>query len=167
MSGIAVSDQDVFVAFGSGWSTGSKSKLYRFDTQLQNPVLLAEGLRGCCQRCDIIARDGVLYLAENSAHRVVSYNRDGEVLDKWGERSRTDLEGFGACCNPMNVCFDAEGVLYTSGSGLGRIKLLRSRLRRAARGPRHPQLGHAQRKGRLGYTDGVDRGSHNCSGPER
>jgi acetyl esterase/lipase len=122
VSGIATSDQDVFVAFGSGWSTGSKSKLYRFDLQLQNPVLIAEGLRGCCQRCDIIARDGVLYLAENSAHRVVLYNRDGEVLNKWGERSRTDLLGFGACCNPMNLCFDAEGILYTSESGLGRVK---------------------------------------------
>jgi hypothetical protein len=122
ISGIAVSDEDVFVAFGSGWSLGSKSKLYRFDRQLANPVKLAEGLRGCCQRCDIIVRDGVLYLAENSVHRVVRYNRDGAVLGKWGQRSRTDLEGFGACCNPMNLCFGTDGVLYTAESGLGRVK---------------------------------------------
>lgn len=122
VSGIGVSDADVFVAFGSGWSKGSKSKLYRFDRQFENPVQLAEGLRGCCQRCDIVARKGVLYIAENAAHRVVLYNRAGEVLAKWGKRSRTGLEGFGACCNPMNLCFGPDGVLYTSESGLGRVK---------------------------------------------
>jgi hypothetical protein len=31
VSGIAISDGAVFVAFGSGWSLGSKSKLFRFD----------------------------------------------------------------------------------------------------------------------------------------
>jgi hypothetical protein len=122
ISGIAVSPSDVFVAFGSGWSLGSKSKLFRFDRDLSNPQLLAEGLRGCCQRCDIVTLNGIAYLAENSAHRVVSYNRGGEILSKWGARSRTDVEGFGACCNPMNLCFDARGVLYTAESGLGRVK---------------------------------------------
>ena len=122
VSGIAVSQQEVFVAFGSGWSLGSKSKLFRFDRELQSPKLLAEGLRGCCQRCDVAAHDGVLYLAENSAHRVVLFDRDGEVLGKWGARSRTDVEGFAACCNPMNLCFDSDGVLYTAESGPGRVK---------------------------------------------
>lgn len=122
ISGIAVSGNDVFVAFGSGWSTGSKSKLYRFDRALANPKLLAEGLRGCCQRCDVAADDGVVYLAENSVHRVVRYDRDGEMLGKWGARSRTDIEGFGACCNPMNLAFDSHGSLYTAESGLARVK---------------------------------------------
>ena len=122
ISGIAVSETDAFVAFGSGWSLGSKSRLFRFDRDLGDPQLLAEGLRGCCQRCDIVGLRGMAYLAENSAHRVVVYNRDGEVLDKWGARSRTDVEGFGSCCNPMNLCFDARGILYTAESGLGRVK---------------------------------------------
>jgi hypothetical protein len=122
VSGIAVSQRDVFVAFGSGWSTGSKSKLYRLDLQLENPLLLMEGLRGCCQRCDILFRDGVLYLAENSAHRVVLCDRTGAVLNKWGERQRDGLAGFSACCNPMNIDFDQDGILYTSESGLGRVK---------------------------------------------
>jgi hypothetical protein len=122
ISGIAVSGRDVFVAFGSGWSLGSKSKLFRFDLELENPKLLAEGLRGCCQRCDIVARDGVLYLAENSAHRIVLFDREGEVGGKWGARSRTELEGFGSCCNPMNLAFDAAGTIYTAESGIGRVK---------------------------------------------
>jgi outer membrane biosynthesis protein TonB len=126
ISGIAVTDSHVFVAFGSGWSLGSKSKLYRFDLELENPRALAEGLRGCCQRCDIKALNGVVYLAENSAHRVVLYDREGNVLNKWGERGRDDLKTFGACCNPMNICFDGQGILYTTESGLGRVKRYRT-----------------------------------------
>ena len=122
VSGIAVSGDDLFVAFGSGWSMGSKSKLFRLDSQLANPVLLAEGLRGCCQRCDVVAADGLVYLAENSVHRVVAYDRQGTVVGKWGERSRTELEGFGSCCNPMNLCMGPGGVIYTAESGLGRVK---------------------------------------------
>ena len=122
VSGIAVTDTDVFVAFGSGWSLVSSSKLFRFDRELGNPTLLAEGLRGCCQRLDIVARDGVLYVAENTVHRVVRMDRDGKVLGRWGGRSRTEIEGFGACCNPMNLCFGADGALYTAESGLARVK---------------------------------------------
>jgi len=122
VSGIALTDKDLFVAFGSGWSLGSKSKLFRLTLDLEAPKLLAEGLRGCCQRCDIVARGGVLYLAENAAHRVVLYDREGTVLGRWGERGRADLAGFGACCNPMNLAFDAQGALYTAESGLGRVK---------------------------------------------
>ncbi len=122
VSGIAVTGRDVFVAFGSGWSLLSTSKLFRFNRKLRKPKLVAEGMRGCCQRCDIVAGKDGLYLAENSAHRVVHYNRRGKVLGKWGKRSRTELEGFGACCNPMNLAFDSQGVLYTAESGLYRVK---------------------------------------------
>lgn len=122
ISGIAASDQDVFIAIGSGWSTGSKSKLFRLTRDFESAKLLAEGLRGCCQRCDIEFYKGVLYLAENAAHRVVLYDRDGKILNKWGERDRTGIEGFGSCCNPMNIAFDAAGTLYTAESGLGRVK---------------------------------------------
>ncbi|MEE8450589.1 MAG: hypothetical protein V3R99_01710 [Thermoguttaceae bacterium] len=122
VSGLAVSGDDLFVAIGSGWSRGSKSKLFRFTLALEEPELLIEGLQGCCQRCDITSKDGVLYLAENSAHRVVTVDRQGERLSKWGERSRNAVEGFGSCCNPMNLAFDAEGMLYTAESGIGRVK---------------------------------------------
>ena len=122
VSGIAVSDTDVFVAYGSSGSLRSRSQLFRFNLDLNNPKLLAEGLRGCCQRCDIVTAGGHVYVAENAAYRVVRYDRQGKVLDKWGGKNRKGLEGFGACCNPMNLCFDGAGVLYTSESGLGRVK---------------------------------------------
>jgi DNA-binding beta-propeller fold protein YncE len=122
VSGIAVTERDVYIAFGTGWSTVSLSRLFRLDRELENPQMLAGKLRGCCQRCDLVALGDDVLVAENSAFRVVRYDRDGKVLNKWGEKSRTGLEGFGACCNPMNVCFDAAGRLYTAESGLGRIK---------------------------------------------
>lgn len=122
VSGIAVSGRDLFVAYGAGWSLRSKSMLFRFSVELDDRQLIAKDLRGCCQRCDIVARDGVAYVAENARYQVVSYNRSGEVLGRWGGKNRKGLEGFGACCNPMNLCFDARGVLYTAESGLGRVK---------------------------------------------
>jgi len=122
VSGLAVLGDDLFVAYGSSWSVRSLSNLYRFDRRVENPVRIVEELRGCCQRCDIVARDGVIYVAENARHRISMFDRDGKDLGNWGNRERTGLEGFGACCNPMNLCFDNDGVLYTSESGLGRVK---------------------------------------------
>ncbi len=122
VSGIAVSKGDVFVAVGSQWSLRSRSILFRFDRNLENLKLIVEDLRGCCQRCDIVTRDGIVYIAENTRHRVDLFDREGKLLDNWGQRSRNELEGFGSCCNPMNLCFDKAGVLYTSESGLGRVK---------------------------------------------
>ncbi len=122
VSGIAISGKDLFVAYGAGWSLRSRSKLFRYTSELEDPQLIAEDLRGCCQRCDIVAREGVIYVAENAAYRVVCLDREGNVLSKWGAKSRTGLAGFGACCNPMNLYFDAKGGLYTSESGLGRVK---------------------------------------------
>jgi len=122
ISGLAVTERDLFAAIGAGGGRSSRSKLFRFDRDVDNPTLLAEDLRACCQRCDVAAVDGKLYLAENCAHRVVCYDRDGNALSRWGEQSRTELEGFGSCCNPMNLYFDAAGVLYTAESGVGRVK---------------------------------------------
>jgi len=75
VSGIAVSGKDLFVAYGAGWSLRSRSKLFRYTTELKGPELIAEDLRGCCQRCDIAARDGVVYVAENAAYRVLCMDR--------------------------------------------------------------------------------------------
>ena len=61
-------------------------------------------------------------MAENSRHRVNRYTLDGEKIDTWGKRSRTEVEGFAACCNPVNFDFGPGGVLYTAESGIGRVK---------------------------------------------
>lgn len=123
VSGMTVSGPYVFAAIGSSWSVGSKSRLYRFNLDLSGETKLTDGLRGCCQRCDLTARDNMIYLAENAAFRVVRCDHDGKVLGSWGAPSRTGaVEAFGSCCNPMNLCFGNDGSLYTAESGLGRVK---------------------------------------------
>jgi len=121
-SGLTASEKDVFVALGSAGTLKSVSVLVRFDRELNEAKPIASGLRGCCRRLDLLAHDGTLHVAENAKHRVVQYDRDGKILSKWGKRSRTDIDGFGSCCNPMNLCLGSDGVLYTAESGLGRIK---------------------------------------------
>ena len=121
-SGITATKRDVFLCVGSSGSLRSRSCIVRFDRELSNPNIIAEDLRGCCQRLDIITKDGVLYVAENARYRVLKCDREGKILSKWGSRDRKNIEGFGSCCNPMNLCFGPKGELYTAESGLGRIK---------------------------------------------
>jgi sugar lactone lactonase YvrE len=70
----------------------------------------------------MVSRDGLLYVAENRRHRVVKYDRNGKLLEKWGRHDRKNIDGFGSCCNPMNLCFGPKGELYVAETGLGRIK---------------------------------------------
>jgi sugar lactone lactonase YvrE len=121
-SGITATKRDVFLCVGTDGSLRSRSSIVRFDRELSDPNIIAEDLRGCCQRLDILAKDGVLYVAENARHRVLKCDRDGKILSKWGNNDRKDIEGFGSCCNPMNLYFGPKGELYTAESGLGRIK---------------------------------------------
>jgi sugar lactone lactonase YvrE len=96
--------------------------VFRLDRDLREAVKVMDELRACCQRLDLVAKDDKLYVSENARHRVLACDRDGNVLAKWGARDRTAIEGFGSCCNPMNLCFGSTGELYTAESGLGRIK---------------------------------------------
>jgi hypothetical protein len=121
-SGIAYSKKDVFVCFGTGWSLRSLSTIARFNRDLEKGKIITEKLHGCCQRLDIVVQKEFLFVAENARHRVLKMDRDGKVLSKWGKRDRMGAEGFGSCCNPMNLCFGNDGILFTSESGLGRVK---------------------------------------------
>ena len=121
-SGITVFGKNVFVAFGTEGSLRSRSKIVRFNRDLTEPVIIAEDMRGCCQRLDMVAWEDTLYVAENARHRVVKFDTTGKVLSKWGARDRVNIEGFGSCCNPMNLYYSPKGWLYTAESGLGRIK---------------------------------------------
>jgi len=127
-SGITATGKDVFLGVGSGWSLRSRSSVVRFDRNLNKPTMIAEDLRGCCRRLDLVSRKpklfgkSRLFIAENSRFRVLCCDREGEVLSSWGSKDRTNIEGFGTCCNPMNLCFGPKGELYTAESGLGRIK---------------------------------------------
>ena len=96
--------------------------IYRLNHDLAGAVKIVAGLRGCCGQMDIQALDGDVYAAENSRGRVVRFDRDGEEVASWGKRDRKSVEGFGSCCNPMNVRLMPDGTVYTSEASLGRIK---------------------------------------------
>jgi sugar lactone lactonase YvrE len=117
VAGIATTPTDVFAALRIGFSF----TVYRYTHDLTDAKPVIARLRGCCGQMHIVARDGVIYAAENARKRVVRYDREGKELGAWGKDDRKDIEGFGSCCNPMNLCFGPRGELYTSESQ-GRVK---------------------------------------------
>jgi hypothetical protein len=83
----------------------------------REPKQIISGLSGCCGQIDIQAAADGLYVAENSRHRVVKFDREGKRLDAWGKRDREgSAGGFGGCCNPMNLCFLPGGYVLTAES---------------------------------------------------
>ncbi|GMU80337.1 MAG: hypothetical protein AMXMBFR47_02080 [Planctomycetota bacterium] len=112
------SDKDIFVSIPAG--TGFT--VTRFSHELEEPKSIVSGLRGCCGILDICWHDGKLYAAENGRFRVVSYDRDGKQLGKWGEGDREDVAKFAGCCNPKNLCLSSDGRIYVAESSPDRIK---------------------------------------------
>ena len=118
--GLAVSEEDVFVAVNS--VAGYGYDVWRMNHDFEEPTQIVSGMRGCCGQMDIQCCDGELYVAENSRHRVCRYDRDGELICNWGSGDRTGEEGFSGCCNPMNLRFGRDGEVLTAESGSGAIK---------------------------------------------
>lgn len=120
ISSVSASGDYVFVATQS--TAGYGYDVWRTDNEFSNSKVIVSGLRGCCGQMDVqCCKEGV-FVAENSRHRVVRYDVDGKELVSWGERDRTGVDGFSSCCNPMNVCFNGSGDVFTAESGTGRIK---------------------------------------------
>lgn len=113
--GIAVGDDDVYVA--TAMSKGYGYAVWRMSKNFDDAKQVVAGLSGCCGQIDVQCRGDQLFVAENSRHRVVSYDRDGNRIDAWGKRDRDgEGGGFGGCCNPMNLCFLGDGDVITSES---------------------------------------------------
>ena len=119
-SSISVTSSDVFVATRA--LQGYGFDVWRVDDRFENGQRIVSGLRGCCGQMDVQANDTGVYVAENARHRVCHYDRDGELVNQWGSRARTGVEGFGGCCNPMNLAFNSGQDVYTAESSTGRIK---------------------------------------------
>lgn len=97
--GIAASDKAVYVA--TAMAKGYGYAVWRMDRDFGNAKEIITGLSGCCGQINIQARGGELFVAENSRHRVVRYDREGKKLAAWGKRDRDGAAGgFGGCCNP-------------------------------------------------------------------
>jgi hypothetical protein len=121
-AGMFVSDKNVFLALGMGNSMRATEDIYRFNLDLTGAKKIIEQQYGCCSHIDLQVMNGELLIAENSRHRVNRFDLDGKPLGKWGKRDRTGIEGFAACCNPVNIDIGPDNVLYTAESGIGRIK---------------------------------------------
>lgn len=121
-SGVTANKDYFFIAFGNGFSLRATEDIVRFDRDLSNPKVIVKQQFGCCSHIDLDCDGDVLLIAENSRHRVNRYTIDGELIERWGKRDRASVEGFAACCNPVNFDFGPGNVLYTAESGIGRIK---------------------------------------------
>ncbi len=121
-AGLFVSEKYVFFAVGTGNSMRATEDIYRFNRDLTGAKKIIEQQYGCCSHIDMQVMNGELLIAENSRHRVNRFSLDGKRLGRWGKRDRTGIEGFAACCNPVNIDIGPDNVLYTAESGVGRIK---------------------------------------------
>ncbi|MCB1275686.1 hypothetical protein [Prosthecobacter sp.] len=121
-SGICADATHVYLALGMGNSTRATEDLYKFKRDLSEPKMIVERQFGCCSHIDLRVNAGELLIAENSRHRVNLFDLDGKPKTTWGQRDRSSIEGFTACCNPCNIDFGPGGVLYTAESGVGRVK---------------------------------------------
>jgi hypothetical protein len=119
-SSISATGSDVYLATRA--AAGYGFDIWRMDDEFGGGELIVKELRGCCGQMDVKANKDGIFVAENSRHRVCRFDRDGKELLVWGFGARTGLEGFGSCCNPMNVAFGPEGAVYTAEDDTGRIK---------------------------------------------
>ena len=120
VTAVAVAENDVFVATSA--RVGFGYEVYRMDHNLENSKQLLDGLSGCCGQMDIHARGEQLFVAQNTKFNVGIYDRDGESISSFGERLNQDNQGFGSCCNPMNVLCCENGDILTAESSIGKIK---------------------------------------------
>jgi hypothetical protein len=112
---ITVGEKDVYIA--TAMSKGYGYAVWRMGVDFSGAEQITDGLSGCCGQMDIQARGDELFVAENSRHRVLKFNREGKKLAQFGNRERAGADGgFGGCCNPMNLCFTSAGEVLTAES---------------------------------------------------
>ena len=115
ISAISATEKDVFVVTGEEKGYGFAA--WRMDHAFDNPTKVLSGLRGCCGQMDVQAVGDELFVAENTKHRVGRYDRDGQPIKEFGTTAaKGNADGFGGCCNPMNVCCGPEGEILTAES---------------------------------------------------
>lgn len=103
-------------------TTGYGFAVWKMTRDGKNGKQVVENLSGCCGQLDIQAKGTDLFVAENSRHRVLKFDAEGKKLAQFGSRARGgDGDGFGGCCNPMNLCFASNGDIFTAESE-GKVK---------------------------------------------
>jgi hypothetical protein len=120
VASISETDGQVYLACTS--AVGYGFNVWQMDDKFENGKVIVSELRGCCGQMDVQAGKAGIFVAENARHRVCCYDGKGEMTTSWGEQSRAGIDGFGSCCNPMNVAFGPDGSIYTAESEIGRVK---------------------------------------------
>lgn len=114
INSLAVSDEDVFYTCNE--TKGYGYAAWRTTRDFTEPKQIISGLSGCCGQMDIQCCDDELFVAENSRHRVIRYDRDGQQLATFGNKGQPKAAGFGGCCNPMNLRITPAGEVITAES---------------------------------------------------
>lgn len=120
VTALGVTAEDVFVSVMS--TKGHGYEVWRTDYDFKEPKKVVTSLSGCCGQLDIQARDDRLFIAENGKFEVSVRDRDGKRLSSFGRRDRSAADGFGSCCNPMNVRCCNNGDILAAESSIGNIK---------------------------------------------
>lgn len=120
VTALAVNSNNVFIACSSFESSGYE--VWKMKLDLTEPTRLLDKLGGCCGQFDIQVNDENLILAENTKFKVGLLDLEGKRLSDFGQSNRMGGEGFGSCCNPMNVRCCSNGDILTAESSIGTIK---------------------------------------------
>ncbi len=103
-------------------TTGFGYSIWRTDINFENPKEVIDQVSGCCGQMDVEADADRFYVADNTKFSVSVYDHDGNKLDSFGKRVGNGDNGFGSCCNPMNVCCTKNGDILAAESSIGKIK---------------------------------------------
>jgi hypothetical protein len=120
VTALGVTDQDVF--FSVMGAEGHGYEVWRTNHDFREPKKVVTHLSGCCGQLDIQARGDRLFVAENGKFEVSVRDRDGKRLSGFGRRDRSGVDGFGSCCNPMNLRCCSNGDILAAESSIGNIK---------------------------------------------
>ena len=117
---ITASEDSLYVA--TRMTTGYGFAVWKMKRDATDGKQIVENLSGCCGQLDIQAKGADLFVAENSRHRVLKFDGEGKKIAQFGSRERGGAgDGFGGCCNPMNLCFTTNGDVFTAESE-GKVK---------------------------------------------
>ena len=117
ITALAVTEKDLFVCV-----TGNGYEVWRSDHDFKEPTKVLDRLSGCCGQMDIQASGDQLLVAANTKFQVAIHDRDGTPVSSFGKRDREAVDGFGSCCNPMNIRCCSNGDVLCAESSIGNIK---------------------------------------------
>ncbi|MBL8818786.1 MAG: hypothetical protein JNL58_22345 [Planctomyces sp.] len=120
ITAVAVTSSSVFLCCNS--IEGHGYEVWKLTHEFSNPERVVDQLSGCCGQCDIQATEDNLVLAENTRFMVSLLDHEGNRQKEFGKGDRKAVDGFGSCCNPMNVRCCDNGDILTAESSIGTIK---------------------------------------------